>query len=330
MRAAEGFPTGGKLVRKLFFLILVSTLLAGPWLGDTALAHSRPVRFNPAPGAILESAPALVQGWFTSDIRRDDSSFIRVYDSSKKSVDAGLNQLSSDRRSITAPLQPGLLPGAYLVHWSTFDDVDGEVFSGCYLFFVGQAAADAAVRDGKALDGGADCPASSSESEAATVTISGVEVTGSSATVSMSTENFTIRGPDGSSHESGFGHYHIYLDKVPVDVLEGHSHDEAGEMAEGGHHDSAGDASGLAENPVMWAEDTYTFKDLSPGIHTVSVALFYDDHSPVSPPALASETFEIAGADSGGGGVATWLVIVGLLAAVAIGLAGGRYFAKEG
>ena len=56
--------------------------------------------------------------------------------------------------------------------------------------------------------------------------------------------------------------------------------------------------SGMAENPVMWVENSYTFTGLEPGVHTVSVALFHDDHTPFSPPVIASQSFTVAG--SGG------------------------------
>ncbi len=52
-----------------------SVILAG-----SVAAHSRPVRFDPAPGAVLDAAPAAITGWFTSDIRRAEESFIEVLD----------------------------------------------------------------------------------------------------------------------------------------------------------------------------------------------------------------------------------------------------------
>src|SRR3990172_11211306 len=112
--------------------------------GQGALAHSRPVSFSPAPGAVLEAAPAKVEGWFTSDIKRADESFIRVMDANGARVDAGQTSLSPDRRQMGVTLAGGLGPGRYLVHWSTHDDADGEVFAGCHAFFFGQAAATAA------------------------------------------------------------------------------------------------------------------------------------------------------------------------------------------
>ena len=125
-----------------------------------ATAHSRPVRFDPAPGAVLDSAPTMVTGWFNSDLRREDDSFIRVLDAEGNRVDVGDTELDPERRQMSATLAAGLGEGRYLVHWSTHDDGDGEVFSACHYFFVGQAAADAALAEDTAVDGGAECPAS--------------------------------------------------------------------------------------------------------------------------------------------------------------------------
>jgi hypothetical protein len=64
---------------------------------------------------------------------------------------------------MSVALTPGLAEGRYLVHWNTLDDGDGHPAGGCYVFFIGQAAADAAVRGGDPLDGGSLCPAVAEE-----------------------------------------------------------------------------------------------------------------------------------------------------------------------
>jgi methionine-rich copper-binding protein CopC len=121
-------------------------------------AHSRPVRLDPAPGAVLQSAPAQVQGWFTADLRRDPNwTFIHVTDAQGNRVDSGETALSDNRRQMTATLRSGLGPGRYIVTWRTFDEVDGAIFGDCYVFFVGQAAADQALAENVRLDAGRDC-----------------------------------------------------------------------------------------------------------------------------------------------------------------------------
>lgn len=125
---------------------------------QVVFAHSRPVRLEPAPGALLSVAPSQVTGWFTSTIRRDQNwSFLRVTDEQGNRVDAGETTLSTDRKQMTVNLRSGLADGRYLVTWRTWDDADGEIFGDCYYFFVGQAAADAQLSSNTRLDGGSSC-----------------------------------------------------------------------------------------------------------------------------------------------------------------------------
>jgi methionine-rich copper-binding protein CopC len=140
------------------FVATLLVLVAGAVATTQVFAHSRPLRFDPPPGAVLQSAPLQVQGWFTSDVRRDPNwSFIQVTDAQGQRVDTGETALSSDRLQMTAALKPSLAPGAYMVTWRTWDDGDAEIFGDCYVFFVGQASADAAVTAKTRLDGGSRC-----------------------------------------------------------------------------------------------------------------------------------------------------------------------------
>lgn len=133
-------------------------LLTGLVLTQVVQAHSRPLRFDPAPGSVLAAAPASVTGWFNADLRRDPNwNYIQITDEQKNRVDTGDYVLSADRRQMTVALRPGLPAGRYLVTWRTWDDADGRIFGDCFTFFVGQAAADAAITANYRLDGGADC-----------------------------------------------------------------------------------------------------------------------------------------------------------------------------
>ena len=139
----------------------LSLLVAGVFALATAqlaFAHSRPIRFEPAPGSVLAAAPAEVKAWFTSEIRRDANwSFLHVTDAQGQRVDNGETAVGTDRLSMSVPLKTGLGPGQYKVTWRTLDDADGEIFGDCYTFFVGQAAADAAVTAKTRLDAGSSC-----------------------------------------------------------------------------------------------------------------------------------------------------------------------------
>jgi methionine-rich copper-binding protein CopC len=140
--------------------LAVASLAAGllVFTSGSVFAHSRPVRLDPAPGTVLQSGPAQVQGWFTAAIRRDPNwSFIHVTDAQGNRVDTGDATLSTDRLQMSVALKSGLSPGRYLVNWRTFDDGDGAIFGDCYAFFIGQAAADASVTAKTRLDGGSAC-----------------------------------------------------------------------------------------------------------------------------------------------------------------------------
>jgi copper transport protein len=133
---------------------------------NLAFAHARPIRFDPAPGAVLDAAPSEITGWFSSPIRRESTSFLRVIDANGQNVEQGDLILSDDRRQMSIALQPGLGEGKYLVHWSALDEEDGHPVSDCFVFYVGQAAADAGFADFTLLNGGGDCPAEPEEEPA--------------------------------------------------------------------------------------------------------------------------------------------------------------------
>ena len=134
------------------FSVITFLLLAG------ASAHSRPVFLSPGPGAVLTTAPSTVEAWFTAELRRDPNwTFLHVSDAQGTRVDTGETALSADRLKLTATLRPGLPEGAYTVTWRSWDDVDNAIFGDCYTFFVGQAAADAAIAAKTRLDGGRTC-----------------------------------------------------------------------------------------------------------------------------------------------------------------------------
>ena len=83
--------------RVLLALALFAGVIGALVSTGLASAHSRPVRFDPAPGAVLQASPAQVTGWFTSDIRRDPNwSFIQVKDAQGTRVDTGDSALSTD------------------------------------------------------------------------------------------------------------------------------------------------------------------------------------------------------------------------------------------
>ncbi len=155
--------------KRLAALAAVIALAGTLLLVSTGQAHSRPIRFDPAEGAILDAAPTEVHGWFTNDVRSDPNwTFIKVTDATGNVVSTGDPILSEDRRQISTKLQDGLGPGMYTVTWRTWDDLDGAIFGDCYNFFVGQAAADDAYQNKTRLDLGGKCDSIDVEAKDAT------------------------------------------------------------------------------------------------------------------------------------------------------------------
>ena len=81
--------------------------------------------------------------------------------------------------------------------------------------------------------------------------------------------------------------------------------------------DTAENPGGLVENPVMWTENSYTFTNLEPGYHTVSVVLNHDDHTPLSPAVVAAQTFRVEDNDSGS--LPVWALALGVIAGLVVG-----------
>ena len=299
-------------------LLATLALVAALLQMNMALGHAAPERFNPAPGEVLEEAPAAVDGWFTQDIRRQEGvSSIQVFDADGAQVDDGKTVIDDDdRRHMRVALQSGLGPGRYVVAYQTLSDEDDEVDGGCFLFFVGQEAEDAAHEDKARIEAPEECPLSvGAAAKPAGNIIIEVPATaeGPDVTVGLTTEGITAREPTGSGQNPKFGHYHVYLDTVPA-LLHSHEKGAEGQIAESGV---------TSEQGVMSWDDTFTFQGLKPGNHIAYAAMFYDNHQPFDPPVISGATFTVAGSGADDGGVALWVVIAAVVAAVLVGAGGG-------
>ena len=201
-----------------------------------AFGHSEPVRFNPAPGQVLATAPQRVDGWFSQEMRRSsDETSLEVHPvmeggmlGDPVSGDTVIDD--ADRHHMSAELTGDLMPGQYVVSWSALSDEDEHADSGCFRFFVGQEAADAAAQSGARLDAAEECAGMGGhgmDEDAAeagpTVTVSvPEEVEGPDVTVGLKAEGVEIRLPTNEGQDPAFAHYHLYLD-IPPDLT--HSHD---------------------------------------------------------------------------------------------------------
>jgi len=282
-----------------------------------ASGHSEPVRFNPSPGQVLDAAPQRVEGWFTQEMRRSgEETSLQVHpvmaDGMLGDPVSGETVIDdADRRHMSTELTGELMPGQYVVAWSALSDEDEHADTGCYRFFVGEEAADAAAESGARLDAAEECAGMGSHEGEETPSESGPSVSigvpddieNRDVTVGLKAEGVEIRLPTNEGQDPAFGHYHLYLD-IPPNLT--HKHD-----GEGGESTNP--------NDVMTTAGSHTFKDLAPGNHVVTAVLFYDDHTPFSPAVVAGASFTVPGSGDGDGGIDTALAI-GL--AIGVGAAG--------
>lgn len=305
--------------------IAVAAVLLAIAAYTVVIAHSEPVLFQPAPGEVLGEPPQRVDAWFTQEMRRSgDQTALAVY---PLMPDGALGEAvngdtiidDSDRRHMYTQLSGDLTAGQYVVAWSALSDEDDHAESDCYRFFVGQEAADAAVQAEARLDAAEECailggerPSAASESNAS-ISLSLPEVIeGRDVTVGIQAEGVQIRLPTNEGQDPNFGHYHLYLD-IPPNVT---------------HRHNGGDGMTTSANDIMTTADSHPFKDLEPGHHVVTAVLFYDDHTPFSPPVLAGASFTVRGGGEGDGigsgaaiGIALGLAAAGLLVGGSLGFA---------
>jgi len=108
----------------------------------------------------------------------------------------------------------------------------------------------------------------------------GASMTGTTIPVTITVTNFRISDKQGQANVAGEGHVHFYLDVSPVPS------------------DPAKPAI-PADTGAAWAHvsgTSYTFANVAPGMHTVSVQLVNNDHTPVTPVVTQSVMVTVTGA----------------------------------
>ena len=124
--------------------LLIGILIAGGLLfTETAHAHSAYVRSNPGADAVIVSAPAKVEIWFSQELfRRKGENVIHVSGPDGQDVSNGETQIDDDdRKHIWVELSPNLAAGKYLVEWKNISVEDGHSTEGSFSFSIDPQAA---------------------------------------------------------------------------------------------------------------------------------------------------------------------------------------------
>jgi methionine-rich copper-binding protein CopC len=124
------------LILSLGCLLGLVALLAG---AATAQAHAHYAHSEPSISQVLQAAPARVDIYTDSDMRKlAGANVITVTGSDGSRVDDG-NTIVDDanRQHFSVGLQPNLPNGRYVVSFQTLSDVDGDTDHGKFAFYVG-------------------------------------------------------------------------------------------------------------------------------------------------------------------------------------------------
>ncbi len=116
---------------------------------SAVLAHSDPVKSDPAPATEVEEAPREVYIYLDEAVDSAYSSLV-VVDEAGIQVDRGdgrVDPAAGEGNRLVVSLPPALKPGVYTVRWRVLSRVDGHTTRGEYQF---------AVAGRSSLDGGAE------------------------------------------------------------------------------------------------------------------------------------------------------------------------------
>lgn len=122
-------------------------------------------------------------------------------------------------------------------------------------------------------------PAVTSPGISITSPLNGATLSGTDIPLTVTVTNFRVVDKQGQAAAAGEGHVHFYLDVSPIPS------------------DPAKPAI-PANAQAVWAHvsgTSYTFTNVSPGMHTVSVQLVNNDHTPVTPIVTQSVMVTTAG-----------------------------------
>jgi copper transport protein len=132
--------------RFLLFTVFLLVIAAGL---RTVFAHALPVQSIPESNAILDTAPAQIEIFFSEAIEESFSS-IKVFDTNGAQVDNNDTRLDlADPRHLSATIR-SVPDGVYTVVWNVLSTVDGHITSGSFPFAIGNVDPEALAAAGQA------------------------------------------------------------------------------------------------------------------------------------------------------------------------------------
>lgn len=120
---------------------------------EKAWGHSFVIEEYPAPGSLLEHSPEEVKITFNSVVENDFS--IRLFDEERKEVKVGKENISDDRKVVSAQLLP-LEKGRYTIEYYVISSNDGHPVQGSFSFMLEND--DPSLREEPVQDGEAAIP----------------------------------------------------------------------------------------------------------------------------------------------------------------------------
>ncbi|MBA3643760.1 MAG: copper resistance protein CopC/CopD, partial [Chloroflexia bacterium] len=132
--AALGQSARGRVI--LLVMLLIGLIVARP---ESASAHAALKESDPAPNAILATAPSQVRLVYTEPLERSYSR-AELYDQAGNRVGGAASGPGADDYQMLVDLPASLPNGTYSVLWRSLSTADGHTAQGYFAFTVGTAA----------------------------------------------------------------------------------------------------------------------------------------------------------------------------------------------
>jgi methionine-rich copper-binding protein CopC len=133
-------------IRRAWRAVAILAMVASSLIqSDSALAHSRYTRSEPADGTTVTPGAFVLRAWFTQELMLKSN--LTVIDANGAQVDPGdgkVDQDDADRKTMTVSI-PELPEGSYTVRWYALSAEDGHDADGTFTFTIGPAAGEPAA-----------------------------------------------------------------------------------------------------------------------------------------------------------------------------------------